>query len=325
MVNVVSIIVLVALAGLFIWLATRAWRSRRGWVKWPGVFFAGLLALVFSAVTVVSLLGFYRLSVAPHTYTVSDVKVAMTPENIALGQRYATLCADCHSSTGALPLDGSKGNFVEGGPPVGVLYAPNLTPGGPLKDWSDGEIFRAIREGVDKDGRPLVIMPSMAMHSLSDADTEALVAYIRSQPAVNRDLPKRDLNVIAALFFGTGMFPTSAQTPITAPIIAPQTGTAEYGSYLVSSFGCHDCHGKNLDGVVSGPGPGGAPNLTQIVPGWEEADLVNFFRSGTLPDGRKVSPQSMPWKSYGAAFTDENLRDIYQYLHALPRVETSKK
>ena len=33
---------------------------------------------------------------------------------------------------------------------MGVLYATNLTPGGPLKDWTDGEIVRAIREGVAK-------------------------------------------------------------------------------------------------------------------------------------------------------------------------------
>ena len=34
----------------------------------------------------------------------------------------------------------------------------NLTPAGPLKDWSDGEIFRAIRNGIDRDGQVLFAM-----------------------------------------------------------------------------------------------------------------------------------------------------------------------
>jgi mono/diheme cytochrome c family protein len=324
MVNILSILVLLALAGLFAWLATRAWRSRRGWVRWPGLVLSGLLGLVFLAVTVVALLGFYRLSMAPHQYSVADTKVALTQENVARGERFAHLCADCHSSTGGLPLDGSKDNFVAGGPPVGVLYAPNLTPGGPLKDWTDGEIMRAIREGVDKNGHPLVIMPSQGLHDLSDADVAALVAYIRSQPAVNRDLPKRDMNVLAALFFGAGLFPTSAQVPITGPVAAPNPGTAEYGKYIVSAYGCKDCHGPDLGGLSSSPGGGpGAPNLTAIVPNWKEASFMDVFRKGTDPTGRTIS-DDMPWKSYGKAFTDDELRDIYNYLHSLPKVEPQK-
>lgn len=36
---------------------------------------------------------------------------------------------------------------------LGTHYAPNLTPSGNIKDWTDGEIVRAIREGVDDTGR----------------------------------------------------------------------------------------------------------------------------------------------------------------------------
>jgi hypothetical protein len=36
--------------------------------------------------------------------------------------------------------------------PVGSFISSNLTPAGPLKHWSDGEIFRAIRNGIDADG-----------------------------------------------------------------------------------------------------------------------------------------------------------------------------
>lgn len=327
MANVISVIVLAALALLFIWLATRALRARRGFVKWPGLVLSGLLALVFLAVTVVSVLGFYRLNNSPYKYQVSNVQVSMAPEKVARGERLAHICIDCHSSTGSLPLDGSKEDFLKspGAPPVGSMWASNLTPGGPLKDWTDGEIIRALREGIDKNGRPLVIMPSMAFHSFSDDDAAALVAYLRSQPAVERDLPERDLNVLGAVFFGAGMFPTSAQTPITQPVVAPPPGTPEYGQYLVKSTGCQDCHGPNLDGVVSGPGPSGAPNLTVAVPNYSDADFNNLFRNGVAFGGRKIDPLNMPWMIYGQAFSDEEIHDIYTFLRSLPRVESPAK
>jgi hypothetical protein len=64
---------------------------------------------------------------------------------------------------GQLPLSGQ--DFMEGAP-FGTFYAPDLTQTN-LADWSDGEIVRAIREDVHKDGRSLLIMPSNAFHARS--------------------------------------------------------------------------------------------------------------------------------------------------------------
>lgn len=321
MAMILPLLLVILLAALFAWLATRAWRARSALVRWPGLALSGLLALALAVVAVVGLIGIYRLNVAPYRYTVSDVQVAMTPENIARGEKLAHICIDCHSSTGDLPLDGSAFDFLAdpSAPPVGSLWGPNLTSGGRLKDWSDGEILRALREGVGKDGRPLVIMTSQAFKYMSDEDAQALVAYLRSQPAVERDLPRRDLNLLGAIFFGAGLFPTSAQEPITAPVVAPAPGSEAYGEYLVYATGCRDCHGENLDGVVQNGPPGlSAPNLLTSMPAWEEAKFLALFRSGKLPNGRGVDPMVMPWKSYGETFTDQDLKDIYNYLHGLP-------
>lgn len=320
--NIGIIIVLIGLAALFGWLSSRAWRAKKAWIKWPGGILSGLLGLLFIAVTAVVLLGYYKLNTAPAVYTVSDVKVAMTQDQIARGERLAHICLDCHSSTDQYPLDGGKGDMLAGGPPIGSIYAPNLTPGGPLQNWSDGEILRALREGIGKDGRPLIIMPSMAMHSMSDADAQAMVAFLRSQPAVQRDLPERNLSPLGAAFLGIGMFPTSAQTPITQPIVAPQTGTAAYGEYLAHAMGCADCHGKNFAGLPAGGLAPSGPNLTTIVPKWQQADFINLFRNGLDPSGRHISDQ-MPWRNYSSSFTDAELGDIYSFLHALSPVEMS--
>ena len=79
--NILSLLVFVLLAALFAWLATRAWRAKRAFVKWPGVILAGLLTLVFAAVTVVAVLGLVKLE-ARHANPVADLMVAGTPEQI---------------------------------------------------------------------------------------------------------------------------------------------------------------------------------------------------------------------------------------------------
>src|SRR5262245_21332084 len=70
-------------------------------------------------------------------------------------------CASCHAPGGAggLVLSGGTENFLDipGGPKFGVLHAPNLTPGGVLREASDGMISRAVREGVGFDGKPLLV------------------------------------------------------------------------------------------------------------------------------------------------------------------------
>jgi mono/diheme cytochrome c family protein len=325
MLNILTFVILVALILLFGWLATRAWHLKNAALKWLGAGLSGLLTLLLAALTVVIVIGFYKLNTAPYRYSVSSVKVAGTAEQIARGEKLAYICGDCHSSASVstLPLDGSAGNFIAGGPPVGVVYAPNLTPGGPTHTWTDGEIIRAMREGVDNRTRPLIIMPSQVLHFWSDADAESLVAYLRSQPAIKRILPARDLNALAAVFVWTGLFPTAAQPPITQPVAMPALHTPEYGKYMVSGFGCTDCHGLNLAGTSGGFGPAG-PNLTVIVPAWKESDFINVFRQGISPTGTAIS-NVMPWKTYAHVFTDDELKDAYQFLHGLTPIVTQPK
>jgi cytochrome c553 len=206
------------------------------------------------------------------------------------------------------------------------MYAPDLTPSGPIKDWTDAQVIRAIREGVDKDGRPLVIMPSGGFHELSDADVQAVVAYLRSQPPSNRNLPAPSFTALAGAFFGAGMFPTSAQPPINGPVVAPpRAATADYGRYLTTATGCKDCHGENLTGgQAGGPAPAG-PNLFALVPYWSQADFIKFFRSGTAPNGSQIDPNNMPWKDYSKVFEDQDLQALYQYLKSRPAAGGSTK
>ncbi len=314
--NILILILVAALAALFFWLAARAGRIRSRWASWPLRILAGLVGLVFTAFFVLAVIGYARLNAPGARPQSASIPVTASPAKVDAAGKRLVLCAGCHSSTGAPPLDGSKGNFFSegGGPPFGVLYAPNLTPGGPLKDWSDAEIIRAIREGVDNKGRPLVIMPSASFHYLSDEDVQALVAALRAQPAVRRDLPARSLSPVAAAVLGSGVFPTSAQPPITSPVQTPPLGTAEYGQYITRAMACQDCHGPNMTGASGGFGPS-APNARAIVKNWSEADFLRFFREGKDPTGRAISDENMPWKDYSKALTVEELKSVYLFLH----------
>lgn len=304
--------IVVALAGLFGWLTVRAWRARRAWVKWPGVVVSGLLTALLVVLAAAAVKTFVQISL-PRSNPAPDITVAGTPEQIARGEKLAQICAGCHSPDGRPAFSG--GDFTEGAPPIGTFYAANLTPTH-LGDWSDGEIIRAIREGVHKSGRSLIAMPSQFLRSLSDADVQALVAYLRSLPPAEPDHPPTQLNVVGALMLN--LLPAvTAQAPILAPVTAPPEGpSAEYGEYLVSITLCQECHGHDLTGGAGGLMPA-SPNLTQIVRAWTEAEFINFFRTGQRPTGFAASEQ-MPWQMVNEFASDDDLTAMYAYLSNLP-------
>jgi mono/diheme cytochrome c family protein len=162
-------------------------------------------------------------------------------------------------------------------------------------------------------------MPSEVFHHLSDTDVQTIVAYLRAQPAVLPATPPTRLNALAAIFVGSGVFRTSAQPPITQPVVAPVQGpSAEYGKYLVSILGCAACHGEDLAGrAPGGLGPPAGPNLTLTIPRWTKEQFVHTLRTGVNPYGHTLK-QEMPWQVISAFAGDEDLQAMYAYLHELP-------
>jgi mono/diheme cytochrome c family protein len=311
-----SFLLVVVLALLGGWLTARAARARRPLIKWPGIVLAGLLTALSVLILVLAGLGVYRFY-RPPARPAPDLQVELTPERVARGERLAYLCANCHSTTGGPPLDGGVEDFSDG--MLGTIYAANLTPAGELDDWSDGEIMRAIREGVDRQGRALLIMPSKRFWGMSDEDAEALVAYLRSQPATGTPKPPTTINLLAATLIGTGIFPLYAK-PLTGPVAAPPAGpTPEHGKYLVEIALCVECHGEELTGEGVSEFLSVGPNLPALTADWEEADFIQTMRTGIDPNGHAVDPVEMPWPQFSAALTDEELAAIFAYIRTLPQ------
>jgi mono/diheme cytochrome c family protein len=122
-----------------------------------------------------------------------------TPQVVARGKYLAGFagCNDCHTP-GYFFGKPDMGRYLAGSevgfeiPGLGVFHGPNLTPDREtgLGSWTDKQIIDALKTGLRPDGRMLApIMPWRAFANLTPADARAIVAYLRSVPAVKSRVP----------------------------------------------------------------------------------------------------------------------------------------
>ena len=314
MLNIIVLAVLIAVAVFLAWSSTRSWRQENIIVKWIGTGLAALAATAVAVVGVVMVAGLFKL----HTRSAPapDIKVAGTPEQIQRGRAIADgFCGACHSKD--QPLAGGFDLAGDIPIPIGSFVSSNLTPAGDVNNWSDGEIFRAIRNGVDTNGRWLIIMSYTNASKLSDDDTRAVIAYLRSAPAAGQKPidPPDHLNPLGLFMLGAGMLPMGK--PVSTGVVAApsKSPTAQYGEYILSYQDCRECHGANLAGGVPGQlGPIG-PGLS-LVKQWQLTDFISTMRTGIDPTGHELG-KAMPWRPIGK-MDDEELTAVYEYLTHLP-------
>ena len=225
-------------------------------------------------------------------------------------------CHDCHG-------DKLEGKVMADDLITGRLFAPNLTAGrgGMASKLTDADWIRAIRHGVSPSGKSLVVMASNIFTHFGDADLAAIIAYVKSVPPIDNEVPEIQLGPLGRLFIVIQPDVLAAQViNHTEPraAVPPPGRTVEYGQYL--SFICRTCHGDDLGGKE---GEGGGMNLT---PGgdlgkWTEADFLHALRTGGTPEGRRLDNEKMPWQSLGQ-LSDDELGAFWLYLKSLPALET---
>ena len=240
---------------------------------------------------------------------------------IARGQHIATAiskCTDCHKS------DLAGGIFIDA-LPMARLFAVNLTrgKGGVGGQLSDLDWERAIRHGVKPNGSPLLFMPAQEFQNLSDEDAAALIAYLKSIPAVDRETGKNSVGPLGRALFAKGdvvLLPAEVITHDAAhPAPVPVGATVEYGHYIVST-GCKGCHGATLSGGhIPGTPPDWKPaaNLTPAGIGhYKEEDFFRALREGMRPNGIRID-SLMPFRAT-KLMTDDEIRAVYLYLKTVP-------
>ena len=261
MLNMIGLTAMIAVAILLIWSSLRAWRLKNIFLRWSGVALSALLAATLFSLSALAIAGLFKLHM--RNAPAQTILVERTPERVLRGQAISdSFCSACHSKTGTLTGGTDIGKHLP--IPVGSFIASNLTPAGQLNYWSDGDIFRAIRNGVDPEGHWLMIMSYTSAGKLSDEDTQALIAYIRTRAAAGVDTayPPDQLNMLGLMMLGGGLLP-SGKPVFTGVHKAPPKGpTFRYGEYILSYQDCRQCHGEQLTGGVPGQlGPIG-PDLS---------------------------------------------------------------
>jgi mono/diheme cytochrome c family protein len=285
-------------------------RAHNGWIRYGCAGFFILLAISTDVVAAVAVRGIV-LQHAREADT-PDLKVAGTGEQIARGKAITeSFCSGCHSKTGT--LTGGWDIAKEINVPLGKIVSANLTPRGPLPEWTDGEIFRAIRNSIDPGGRMLWVMSLTNAGHLSDNDIQAVIAYLHALPPDGEQLsePLDDFNLIGLVMLGAGLLP-AAPPIITGPISAPDKApTAAYGNYILSYQDCRSCHGQDLRGGTPGQlGPLGSDLV--VLKDWSSSQFISAMRTGIDPNGHQLSEQ-MPWRALGR-MDDDELTAIYRYI-----------
>jgi mono/diheme cytochrome c family protein len=277
----------------------------------------------------------------PKTRPAPEMKAPTTPEAIARGRYLAeamTGCPACHS-----PIDETRpGEFpqaeltfagrvwpADSGMP-GTIVAPNITPDPEtgIGRWTDGEIVRAIREGVSRDGTPLFpLMNYPEYRRFSDEDVLAIVAYLRTQKPIRRDVGRTKLNFPVNMMIRTVPQPLEGRPPG-----LPAAGV-ERGRAMIKIMLCADCHtprdergapieAKALAGGSPFPGPWGtvySANITSHpsagIGAYSDEDLKRVFRDGKNRAGRDL--WVMPW-SVTKNLRDDDLDALIAALRELP-------
>jgi hypothetical protein len=238
-------------------------------------------------------------------------------------------CQNCHTPMG--PNGPQFDKALSGGltfdeAPFKVT-ASNITPDRKtgIGAWTDAEIKAALRTGIRPNGVPMApIMPTGFYGILTDADMDAIVAYLRSVPAVESAVPGPVYRFPAP----RQVFP-GAEAPAAA-----SADPVQRGFYLATIGHCMECHTKMVrgsrdwaaDGGAGGmefPGPWGvsvAANITadpeKGLGRWTDAEVKRAIAQGVSRDGHRLKPP-MGYPYY-ARMTDADLDALVAWLRTVP-------
>lgn len=274
---------------------------------------------------------FFRLSLLALLTNVTLTSCSVPPEDpisLALDQpsiergRYLVkglaACGFCHGErpTPDALLVGGRVFHDRYGP----VQAANLTPAPTgLKDWSWRDIEHTLRGSEEKAGRSLSRLAHEGYEWLSTPDLTAIIAYLRTLPPVEHEVPKREVGFLDRNI--TGFSEGDREVLGFIPDIDRKFPLA-YGRYLVRNVArCGVCHdGPGAVFSAAAPLAGGrvvkfgdnekvAPGITsgtlEGIGAWSEQELLVFLRTGTTPEGREVDQRFCPVKFFANANADD--------------------
>jgi mono/diheme cytochrome c family protein len=288
------------------------------------------------------------------------LKVSATPEMIARGGyivNQAASCGACHTprmgSTAKDFLESGENTekFLGGGTylvidGIGKVWIPNISSDVEtgIGGWSDDEILRALRDGINKDGKLMMpMMPFGSYQYMSDSDAQSVVAYLRTVPAVKLDKKREetDLGVMANFFIGRGVAHHLPAKNVRDPDATNQIKRGEYVMRLGHCWECHsikgmapsDIHEKDFMSGSDEPDPFlekvvGKVYMRNLTPDPETglgkygADQIKTaLKNGTRLDGKKMAPPMSMFIPHISGLTDEDMDALIAFLKSLKPVK----
>lgn len=224
----------------------------------------------------------------------------------------------------------------------GTIYSKNITPDSAtgIGTWTDGEILRAITQGINKNGDTLFpLMPYAHFNRMAKDDLLSIIAYLRTLKPIKNKIPERQLMIPISM-----AYPAPAlQKSVDGNIRPPESDQVKYGAYLVSMAGCTDCHTPYVKGQpdFSREFAGGntfnvgnfkvtaaniTPDSTTGIGAWDVEGFMNKFIVCREEKGYNYNPGKtntvMPIVDY-AGMKDDDLKAIYAYLRTVKPVKNS--
>lgn len=226
-------------------------------------------------------------------------------------------CMSCHTDSADKPYAGGLGLKSV----YGMIYGTNITSDKEtgIGNWTKADFVRALREGVRKDGAYLYpAMPYTSYTKISDADMDALWAYISQLPPIRNTIPKNTLPFPLSIRSGMAVWQGLYLKAERFTVNSSKDATWNRGAYLVEALGhCSDCHtprnvaqGSESVHELTGAVIEGwyAPDISNDrnskLAYWNVKDLARFLKTGTAPDNAKA---------FGPM--QEVVHDSLRYLH----------
>ncbi len=252
------------------------------------------------------------------------------PDQVRKGAVLAALgtCASCHTAENGRPYAGGRGVDT----PFGTIYATNITPDPEtgIGRYSLSAFTRAMREGVDREGRHLYpAFPYTHYAGLTDADVAALYAFAMTREPVRQEAKPN------ALPFPLSWRPLLAGWKLlffrepTIPADPRRDAAWHRGAYLAEALShCGACHSpRNLLGaeVRNRAYSGGeadswwVPPLDRSSPAplpWSEADLTRYLSEWDPLHGGAAGPMRPVVEAHRTVPADE-IRALASYTATL--------
>lgn len=278
-------------------------------LKWTGRVLVGVVVVIMVGIGAVYAISSWQLNHPEPAAPLADIFIPASAEAIQRGEHLVKThgCIGCHG-------EGMAGRVAFEHPLFGRAVAPNLPK--LLRDYSVSVLDAGIRQGIGHDGRALWMMPSEEYHYFTDDDVKALLAYLKTQPVVDNELPKPSAGPLLRTLLVLGKLETankavqSATPMIYDSQLEPQLARGEY----IARTSCSNCHGADFKGTAKGPMT--TPDLI-IVKAYNRDDFGQLMRQGIPMGGRELDLMKEVALNNFKNLTEQEVIDLHLFLQSL--------